>query len=553
MQHAAAVRGVDERQVLAGEQIADVRRPQRREDDERVAVGVAGAVVIEVDLVGALADRHLVLEGALRHAAVVVLLEDVHLLHVRLGVLLHHDVHGRREFDVAAHMIPVRVRVDQHRHRLLGDRLDLVEDRLSPSRVLGVDDGDAVRRDEDGGVAAAALQHVEVVLHLVHVDDFRSVRVGGRRLRLHHRQSAEREEHAEHDSASHEMPPGKKTRWMNQNAPAAITTIDPAQRGERRRDEDHDQELPDLDADVEREERPAERARGQIHLAQHAGEAEAVYEAERERDPRADVAAVFDQQVVGADVNDAERDRRLDDPRRRADDVQRLERERDAVRDGERGHDHRELADRTAEQQQADEKQQVIGADQDVMDAGRKEFLDHRQRALPRAREVLEPRAAVVENRLRLVLRVVRKHPRRDGDGARPLRERKADGKPQRLAVGEHVRREPLGCQRSAVSGHRQTAGQHFRHVRRSREGDGGIQQPLRRLDVQIVRRVENVDDERAFNRIALDPQIEIAERDRMRGCGARQPERRDDHDGRTQNPQNTQSCISLRSPRVLR
>ena len=80
---------------------------------------------------------------------------------------------------------------------------------------------------------------------------------------------------------------------------------------------DDDQQLADFDADVEREQRPAERARRQIHLAQHVGEAEAVDEAERERDPGAHVAAAADQQVVGADVDDAERDGRLDDPRRR--------------------------------------------------------------------------------------------------------------------------------------------------------------------------------------------------------------------------------------------
>ena len=99
------------------------------------------------------------------------------------------------------------------------------------------------------------------------------------------------------------------------------------------RDDDDDQQLTDFDAEVEREQRPAERARRQIHLAQHVGEPEAVDEAEGERNPGAHVAAAADQQVVGADIDDAERDRRLDDARRRADQVQRGERQRDAVRD----------------------------------------------------------------------------------------------------------------------------------------------------------------------------------------------------------------------------
>ena len=123
----------------------------------------------------------------------------------------------------------------------------------------------------------------------------------------------------------------------------------------------------DFDAEVEREQRPAERARGEVHLAQDVGEAEPVDESEGERDPGADVAAAAHQQVVGADVDDAERDRGLDQTRRRRHDVQRRERQRDAVRDRERRHHQRQLTDGPAEQQQADEKQQVVGTDQDVV------------------------------------------------------------------------------------------------------------------------------------------------------------------------------------------
>ena len=90
------------------------------------------------------------------HPLAVVLLEDVHLLHVGLRVLLHDDVDRRRELHVAADVIAVRVRVDDRRHRLRRQLLDLVEDRLAPARILRVDDDDAVGADEDGGVAAAA-------------------------------------------------------------------------------------------------------------------------------------------------------------------------------------------------------------------------------------------------------------------------------------------------------------------------------------------------------------------------------------------------------------
>ena len=50
---AAAVVGVEQRQVLAREDVAGVHHAKRRETDPRVAVGVAAAEVIQVDLVGA--------------------------------------------------------------------------------------------------------------------------------------------------------------------------------------------------------------------------------------------------------------------------------------------------------------------------------------------------------------------------------------------------------------------------------------------------------------------------------------------------------------------
>ena len=126
------------------------------------------------------------------------------------------------------------------------------------------------------------------------------------------------------------MPPGKNTRWTNQNAPATITTIDPAKASCRPAASLRARSAASADATTtttsswpistptlnENSDQPSARAR-QIHFAQHVGEAEAVDEAERERDPGAHVAAAAHQQVVGADVDDAQRDRRLDDPRRR--------------------------------------------------------------------------------------------------------------------------------------------------------------------------------------------------------------------------------------------
>ena len=62
------------------------------------------------------------------------------------------------------------------------------------------------------------------------------------------------------------------------------------------------------------------------------------------------------------------------------------------------------------------------------------------------------------------------------------------------------------------------------RDRRRLLRRDRRVEQPLGRLDVQVVRDVEDVDDERALDRVPLQPQIEVAERDRV----SRRPRRND-------------------------
>ena len=54
------------------------------------------------------------------------------------------------------------------------------------------------------------------------------------------------------------------------------------------------------------------------------------------------------------------------------------------------GHDQQQPAERAAQQQQADQEEQMIGTDQDVMHAGRQELAHDRERALARAGEILE-------------------------------------------------------------------------------------------------------------------------------------------------------------------
>ena len=48
------------------------------------------------------------------------------------------------------------------------------------------------------------------------------------------------------------------------------------------------------------------------------------------------------------------------------------------------------------------------------------------------------------------------------------------------------------------------------------RGDDAGIEQPLRGIQIQVVRDVEVVHDERAFDRIGLYAQVEVTEGNRV-------------------------------------
>src|SRR5882762_8889112 len=71
------------------------------------------------------------------------------------------------------------------------------------------------------------------------------------------------------------------------------------------------------------------------------------------------------------------------------------------MRQRKRAYDQQKTADRAAEQQQADQKKQMVGADQDVVDSGGQKLADHSENALPGAREVFELRVVAVEDCLR--------------------------------------------------------------------------------------------------------------------------------------------------------
>jgi hypothetical protein len=81
-----------------------------------------GSEVIQVDGVIAFEHGEAILERPIRHAVLVGgILVDVHLLHVRLRVLVRDDLDVGWEEHVAARVIAVGMRIDDHRHRFVGD------------------------------------------------------------------------------------------------------------------------------------------------------------------------------------------------------------------------------------------------------------------------------------------------------------------------------------------------------------------------------------------------------------------------------------------------
>src|SRR5687768_16769588 len=116
----------------------------------------------------------------------------------------------------------MRVRVDHHRHRVVGERLDLGEQRRAPPRILRIDQRHPLRGHEHGSVTAAAAQHEQVVLHLFDGDG------GGRRLRygrlrrgLHRdRHAADRDQYSKNGYAFHGwiLPRGDRSAADTKNA-----------------------------------------------------------------------------------------------------------------------------------------------------------------------------------------------------------------------------------------------------------------------------------------------------------------------------------------------
>ena len=236
---AAPVVHVDERLALGGKHVARVHHARVAEDDERIAVGVGGAEVKEIDRLVALEQGHLVLERLVGQTVLLGrLLEGRHLLHVGAGVFLRDDFHAGGEEIVAARVVAVGMRVDDVGHRLVGDGLHLVEDRLPVVGELGVDEHHAGGGDEGRRIPALPRDCVEVVRNLLDRSDGRkswsapaplspvSSALAGRLLRAQpngHRQPSSAQNDSEHGDASHDAPPSSE--YDNPRAADYTTTV----------------------------------------------------------------------------------------------------------------------------------------------------------------------------------------------------------------------------------------------------------------------------------------------------------------------------------------
>ena len=153
-------------------------------------------------------------------------------------------------------------------------------------------------------------------------------------------------------------------------------------RDDGQEDQHHDR-LPCLHAEVEREQRPREAARGERQRHQHRRESEAVDQPEDECHAPAMRGRRAEDDVLHRDPHDGRGDHRLDHARRHRDQAGHREREREAVGDRERGDDAEQRPEAAAAQQQRGEEQEMVVAGEDVLDAQAKEpGIPVRRRAL---------------------------------------------------------------------------------------------------------------------------------------------------------------------------
>ena len=137
----------------------------------------------------------------------------------------------------------------------------------------------------------------------------------------------------------------------------------------------------------------------QAGFAQPARKAQAMHQPEGEGDhPRRARGDSLDATThvndLRRDEDDAQRDDRLDRLLRHMDEAERRRRERDAVRDRERGDGLDQFPAAARDDQQRQHEQQMIDAAEDVLDAEHQVGADDRQRSAARPRPRTTERTA---------------------------------------------------------------------------------------------------------------------------------------------------------------
>src|SRR5262249_25621477 len=117
---ASAIAYIDQRLSLGREHVSGMHCPQRTEYYKCLTIGVRGPEIIEVDFVRSAEQGHLVFERPVRKTVLICrILEDVHLFHVRLCVLMRHDINAGRKELIAAGVVAVCMRIDDRRDGLI--------------------------------------------------------------------------------------------------------------------------------------------------------------------------------------------------------------------------------------------------------------------------------------------------------------------------------------------------------------------------------------------------------------------------------------------------
>src|SRR5262249_59824 len=127
---------------------------------------------------------------------------------IGLRVFLHDDVDRGWKFDIPADVVAVCMGVDERSYRFVGQSLDLVEYRLTPSRILRVDNDNAIRGDEHCRIPTATLEYKQILFELFDFDDFgRLLPAACLTCANDHRQRTNGDQRAENYASFHTNPP----------------------------------------------------------------------------------------------------------------------------------------------------------------------------------------------------------------------------------------------------------------------------------------------------------------------------------------------------------